>query len=155
MLLHIYCTKVLVVKLYYSTYICQLRSGDSNQISKKGFKKGAKGQMRDLEGSLFCFTGQNMATLVWLRAAMLSSVPGVEFYLHTSHSILLPLFILKRWIEWALKSKTGRGIRILTSRVTLILIVSLMPNSLILMHLSQFWWSNTKESFPKASLCSL
>ena len=52
-LLHIYCTKVLVVKLYYSTYISQLWSGDSNQISKKGFKKGTKGHMRDLEGSLF------------------------------------------------------------------------------------------------------
>ena len=42
MLLHIYCTKVLVVKLYYNTYISQLWSGDSNQISKKGFKNGGK-----------------------------------------------------------------------------------------------------------------
>ena len=38
MLLHIYCTKVLVIKLYYSTYICQLWSGDSNQISEKAIK---------------------------------------------------------------------------------------------------------------------
>ena len=34
--------------------------------------------MRDLEGSYFCFTDQSMAALVWLRAAMLSSVPGVD-----------------------------------------------------------------------------
>ena len=27
-------------------------------------KKGAKGQMRDLEGSYFCFTDQSMAALV-------------------------------------------------------------------------------------------
>ena len=35
MLLHIYCIKVLVVKLYYNTFICQLWSGDSKQISEK------------------------------------------------------------------------------------------------------------------------
>ena len=41
--------------------------------------------MRNLEeGSYFCFTDQRMAALVWLRAAMLSSVPGVEIHLHTS-----------------------------------------------------------------------
>ena len=35
--------------------------------------------MRDLEeGSYFCFTDQSMAALVWLRAAMLSSVLGVD-----------------------------------------------------------------------------
>ena len=34
--------------------------------------------MRDLEGSYLCFTDQGMAALVWLRAAMLSSVPGVD-----------------------------------------------------------------------------
>ena len=35
--------------------------------------------MRDLEeGSYFCFTDQSMAALVWLRAAMLSSVPGMD-----------------------------------------------------------------------------
>ena len=40
--------------------------------------------MRDLEeGSYFCFTDQSMAALVWLRAAMLSSVPGVEIHLST------------------------------------------------------------------------
>ena len=38
MLLHIYCTKVFVVKLYYSKYISLLRSGDSNQISEKAIK---------------------------------------------------------------------------------------------------------------------
>ena len=38
MLLHIYCTKALVVKLYYNTYICQLWSGDSKQISDKAIK---------------------------------------------------------------------------------------------------------------------
>ena len=43
MLLHIYCTKVLVVKLYYSTYISQLWSGDSNQISSKGGKRSNEG----------------------------------------------------------------------------------------------------------------
>ena len=38
-MLHIYCTKVLVVKLYYSTYISQLWSGDSNQNSSKRGKR--------------------------------------------------------------------------------------------------------------------
>ena len=38
MLLHIYCTKVLVVKLYYNTYIWKLWSGDSKQISDKAIK---------------------------------------------------------------------------------------------------------------------
>ena len=38
LLLHIYCTKVLVAKLYYSTYICQLWSGDSKQMSDKAIK---------------------------------------------------------------------------------------------------------------------
>ena len=76
-------------------------------------------------------------------------------HLHTSHSILLPLFILKRWIEWALQSKTGRGICILTSRVASISIVSLMPNSLILMYLSQFWWSITKEIYQSLKLVSV
>ena len=37
---------------------------DSKKISEKGFKKGAKGQMRDLGGSYFCFTDQSMAALV-------------------------------------------------------------------------------------------
>ena len=42
LLLHIYCTKVLVAKLYYSTYICQLWSGASNQISNQMSKNGSK-----------------------------------------------------------------------------------------------------------------
>ena len=37
--------------------------------------KWSRGYLRDLEGSYFCFTDQSMAALVWLRAAMVSSVP--------------------------------------------------------------------------------
>ena len=37
--------------------------------------------LRDLEGSYFCFTDQSMAALVWLREAMLSSVPCVAPHL--------------------------------------------------------------------------
>ena len=32
----------MVAKLYYSTYICQLWSGDSNQMSNQMSKKGSK-----------------------------------------------------------------------------------------------------------------
>ena len=38
LLLHIYCTNVLVAKFFYSTYICQLWMGDSKQISDKAIK---------------------------------------------------------------------------------------------------------------------
>ena len=73
-----------------------------------------------LETSYFCVTDQSMAALVWLRAAMLLSVPGVEIHLHTSHSILLlPVLYWRRRTEWAPQSMTGRGHHILTSRVTL------------------------------------
>ena len=72
--------------------------------------------MRDLEGSYFCFTDQSMAALVWLRAARLSSVPGVEIHLNISHSILLlQVLNLKRRIEQALQSMNGRGTDILSS----------------------------------------
>ena len=96
-----------MAKLYYSIYICQLWLWDSKHMSDKAIK-GLN--LRDLEGSYFCFTDQSMAALVWLRAAMLSSVPGVEIHLHTSHSILLlPVLYRKRSIEWALQSMKGRG----------------------------------------------
>ena len=56
MLLHIYCTKVLVAKLYYSTYISQLWSGDSNQISEKVQKEGKRSC--ELFRDIFSVTGQ-------------------------------------------------------------------------------------------------
>ena len=98
-----------------------------------------------LERSYFCVTDQSMAALVWLRAAMLSSVPCVEAHLHASHSIfLLPVLYLRRSTEQAFQSMTGRGNLSLTSRVSSF---SLKPKSLILKYLSQFWWSSTKEIY--------
>ena len=84
------------------------------------------------EGSYFCFTDQSMAALVWLRAAMLSSVPGVEAHLHTSHSILLlPVLYLRRRIEGALQLMTGRGNHIRNSSVTEKLQITLIQKGLI------------------------
>ena len=104
--------------------------------------------MRDLEeGSYFCFTDQSMVALVWLRAAMLSSVPGVEIHLHTSsYSILLlPVLYLKRRIERELQSMNGTGTRILNLICVSYKTVTLMPKSFIMM-LETFFAGDTKEN---------
>ena len=102
--------------------------------------------MRDLEGSYFCFTDQSMAAVVWLRAAILSSVPSVEIHLHTSHSILLlPVLNLKRRIERALQSMNGRGTHIFSSNCVSYKTVTLMLKSFIVMLETFFAW-DTKEN---------
>ena len=102
--------------------------------------------LRDLEGSYFCFTDQSMAAPVWLRAAMLSSVPGVEIHLHTSHSILLlPVLNLKRRIEWALQSMNGRGTRIFNSNCVSYKTVTLRLKSFIVI-VETFFAADTKEN---------
>ena len=67
---------------------------------------------------------------------MLSSVPGVEIHLHnlhTSHSILLlPVLYLRRRIERALQSMTGRGNCIHSSIVTQKSQITLIPKALIM-----------------------
>ena len=96
MLLHIYCTEVLVVKLYYSTYISQLWSGDSNQISEKAIK-GLNYEALLNYGVIFLLLltkaasqGLGLGLLPW-------PARGVEIHLHTSHSILLlPVLYRKR-----------------------------------------------------------
>ena len=102
--------------------------------------------LRDLEGSYFCFTDQSMAALVWLRAAMLSSVPGVEIQLHTSHSILLlPMLNLKRRIERALQSMNGRGNRIFNSNCFSYKMVTLRLKNFIVI-VETFFAGDTKEN---------
>ena len=50
---------MLVVKLHYSTYISQLWSGDSNQISKKRIQKGGKRSYEGFIGMIiFAYSGQ-------------------------------------------------------------------------------------------------
>ena len=99
-----------------------------------------------LERSYFCVTDHSMAALVWLRAAMLSSVPGVEIHLHTSHSILLlPVLNLKRRIERALQSMNGRGTYIFNSNCVLYKMVTLTLKSFIVM-LETFFAGDTKEN---------
>ena len=137
----------MVVKLYYNTYICQLWSGDSNRISKKKVQKGGKRSNEGFRGIIIL--------LYWPESSHALISPRCGVHLHTSHSILQPLFILKRWIEQALQSKTGRRICILTSRVAFISIVSLMPNSLILTYLNPFFAGNTKENYQPLGLVSV
>ena len=75
---------------------------------------------------------------------MLSSVPGVEIHLHTSHSILLlPVLYLRR-IERALQSMTGRGNRIHSSIVTEKSQITLIRKGLIVV-LETFLAGNTTE----------
>ena len=105
----------------------------------KKVQKEGKWSSEGFRGSYFCFTDQSMAALVWLRAAMLSSVPGVEIHLHTSHSILLlPVWYLRSRIEWALQSTNGRGNRILNSIWAWYSQITLRPNSFIVMYLNLF-----------------
>ena len=144
-----------MAKLYYSTYICQLWLGDSKQMSNKAIKKRAKGHLRDLEGSYFCLTDQSMAALVWLRAAMLLSVPGVEIHLHTSHSILLlPVLNLKRKIEQALQSMNGRGTHIFNSNCVSFKTVTLRLKSFIVI-VETFFAADTKENCQPLKLVSI
>ena len=113
-------------------------------------------KLRDLEGSYFCFTDQSMAALVWLRAAMLSSVPGVEIHLHTSHSILLlPVWYLRRRKERARQSMTGRGTLILSSIVTLKSASILIPIKGLIVVLETFLAGNTKENCKSLKLVSV
>ena len=79
---------------------------------------------------------------------------GVETHLHTSHSILLPLWNLRRRIERPLQSMTGRVIRILNSNVTFRSSVTLIPNSLIVV-LEIFFAGNTKENCKSLKLVSV
>ena len=83
----------------------------------KKVQKEGKRSSEGFRGIIFCFTDQSMAALVWLRAAMLSSVRGMEIHLHTSHSILLFPVLYQKRIEWPLQSMTGRGTLILTLKV--------------------------------------
>ena len=76
---------------------------------------------------------------------MLSSVPGVEMNLHTSHSILLlAVLYLRRRIERALQSMTGRGNCIRSSIVTEKSQITLIPKVLNVV-LETFLAGNTKE----------
>ena len=73
MLLHIYCTKVLVVKLYYNTYISQLRPGDSTQISKKKFQKWGKRSNEGFRGIIiFAFLAKAQSLSLGQRLCALA-----------------------------------------------------------------------------------
>ena len=97
------------------------------------------------EGSYSFFTDQGSKP----RSNGLGLLPwpawGVEIHLHTSHSILLPFWNLRRRTERPLQSMTGRGIRILNSKVTLRLSATLIPKSVIVV-LEIFFAGNTKEN---------
>ena len=145
MLLHIYCTKVLVVKLYYSTYICQLWSGDSNQISSKGGKRSNE-QFRGGIIFLLYWPEHGFPSLTESSHALISPRCGDSSHLHTSHSILLlPVLHLKRRIERALQSMNDRGTHILNSICVSYKMVTLMPESFIMM-LETFFAGDTKEN---------
>ena len=86
---------------------------------------------------------------------MLSSVPGVEIHLYTSHSIfLLPVLNLKRRIEQALQSMNGRGTCIFNSNCVSYKTVTLRLKSFIVI-VETFFAADTKENCQSLKLVSV
>ena len=138
-LLHIYCTKVLVVKLY------------SNQISKKGFKKGTKGHMRDLEGSLFLLFLAKAQSLSLGQALCLGQAcqpPG-----HHKSLRKTPLCWMHSKSHCWDQGQGLAGTNRVTSTFTITFI--LMPSTFMMKYERHFFDGNTKEIYQSLKLVSV